>query len=159
LAAQGDPLGLNEIEAPEPDPRRDLTLLWGYLAVRPWPGGQTAAYDRGALLALVEVSATAGKTTVDMSVRELAERAGMEVKAAAAALHRLEAAGWLERHGPTGETQAASFTTRLGAFLAGEPMSVVDQDAALAPLRLTRDKAAELAMGKMTTRTTRTDAP
>jgi hypothetical protein len=159
LAAQDDPLGLNEVEAPAPDPGRDLTLLYGYLAVRPWPGGQTAAYDRAALLALVEVAAGAGKATVDMSVRELAERAGMEHDTAAKALHRLESVGWLERHGPTGDTQAASFTIRLGSFLAGEPMTVADQDAALAPLGLARAEAAELAMGKVETRTSRTDGP
>jgi hypothetical protein len=159
LAAQTDPLGLNEGTRPAPDLRRDLTLLWGYVKVRPWTGGQTTAYDRAALLALVELAVATGKATVDMSVRELAERAGLEHDTAAKALRRLVTAGWLERHGGQSETEAASFTVRLGAFLQGEPMTVADQDAALAPLGLTRDKAAELAMGKVETRAARTDGP
>ena len=159
LVAQIDPLGLNEEVRPTPDLRRDLTLLWGYVKARPWAGGQTAAYDRAALLALVEVAIGTGKATVDMSVRELAERAGMVHDTAAKTLRRLVAAGWLERRGGQNETKAASFTIRLGAFLAGEPMTVADQEAALAPLGLTRDTAAELAVGKVETRVARTDAP
>lgn len=90
------------------DAKQTVEAIERVVRALPWPG-HSGRYQRAVMVGICQIARSVHSVTPRLAVRAVAEEAGVSRRTAASHIKALEAAGWVDKRGPSNEVRGCCY--------------------------------------------------